>query len=329
MSLFDGAVFGVGVSPKIDATVQANVFHNILDVCDNTITQDVANVTYYVMWGVSFEDVFEVSGSQVAAGTNNATRDNILPVSNHTIYGLASSNTSRTIEELIEQSISDSTRANRLIGYIVNDTNKHEAKLDPSMNLPDFPEQTVYIYSSIPPKSGNNLDDFSLFREGLYFGISVNNWLINIVNVRKDNVQEDVIAIDDIKNSIKLSNGEDISGNIILEMGFVINKNTNFIRTDASSNSTLLQEHYEYCAGLYDIHLHVSGGLVNRQKDYNTFQVRRYHIGSETVKREVLINQTNKSSVLTIGNGTSETIHYILQIKPSADQLNISTFNLT
>jgi hypothetical protein len=323
-------------SPEIDATVQANVFHNILDVCDNTLDTDVAKVKYYVMWGVSFEDVFDISGRDLTATDTSASVHDIVPISNHTIYGLASSNTSRTIQDLIDQSIGDSARATRLKGYITLDPNSVEAKLDPSMNLPAFPQQSVYIYSSIPntDKNDNDLDNFSLFREGLYFGISVNNWVINIIDdVRRDNINEATgISIEDIKQHIKLSNGEEISGNNVLEMGFIVQSNNNYSRTNDENNSTLLQEHYEYCSALYDIHENISGGETVRDDNHNLFKTRTYHIGSETIKRKVKINQPSKgggSSSISLGDGSTEDVHYILRIKPSIGQMNIQKYNLT
>ena len=338
MSHFQNATFGTTVSQSIDATVDAFTFCNVLDVCDNTVSPDTTNVKYYAMWDVYFDDLFEVTNRSIL-------QDSILPISSHTLSGVISSDTNLTINDMIDKA-SPSSRANILKGYIESDPSNVTATVDQSMNLPTLPKQTLSLYASIPyfPSSSSGFeletpsnDPFVNFNEGMYIKLALENWKLDIEEIRTDTYNEKSgITKDTIKEFIKLSNGLSIDNNLLLEFAFLIKQDSSFNRTSDAISSSILQEHYEYCSGLYNLHKHIDNTNGARDLSINQFKPRIYHLGSQEIVNSVNINKTNwyngskrsNASDMKLGDGSVNKIHYLLKIIPSNAQNQIRYANL-
>jgi hypothetical protein len=336
MSYFQNATFSTTNLQTIDATVDALTFSNVLDVCDNTVAPDTTSVKYYVMWDVNFDDLFEVTNRSIL-------KDSIIPISSHTLSGVISSDATLNVKHMIDKT-SSSSRANTLKDYITSDPSNVTATVNQHMNLPALPKQTLSLYTSIPyfPNTSNEFeleipstDPFNNFREGMYVTLSLENWKLDIERLSTDTLNEKSgITKDTLKEFIKLSNGLSIDNNL-LEFAFLIKQDFSFNRTSDKISSSILQEHYEYSSGLYNVHKYIDN-INDRALDINQFQPRIYHLGSQEIVNSVNISKTNWSdglkrsdvSELKLGDGSVNTIHYLLKVVPSSAQYQIRYANL-
>jgi len=154
--------------------------------------------------------------------------------------------------------------------------------------------------------------------------LSLKNWRINVES-SNPNINSNVI-----NEYIKLSNGESIMDNLLLELGFVINKETYFNMNPSVYDSlSLFQNHFKYCLSLYNFHKNSNNENNERELEDNQFKPRVYHIGHQIIKNEVIINQTSTRNILKLGNGEENVYHFLLRITPSDSQLNIKNIDFS
>lgn len=336
MSFTDTTFSSSASSPDINATVSGETFAKVLDICDNTVSTDVASVTYYVLWNVDCSDVFDMSnGNQSISGESGT---DLFPTSQRNgVAGYLTdvSGTSSTQNKTDYEALRDRTSS---VGSSSLDASYILATLDTSMNLPPFTKTSVYLYSSIVETDTDNVDNFDTFDEGVYFDITVEDWKVTCgTTFQRDNVNEtsaNTIDVDLLQETITLSTGDPIgpNGKYIIELGFYVPKDTNALfdangdlvaRTD-TLNSTLLQEHYEYCHGIYDQKLH--------SDDHTQFEFKNriYHIGTKQVDHSLTIHQTVSSQDLTLkqmngSNVVSNNINFLLRINITSTQDVLNT----
>jgi hypothetical protein len=299
-------------SIDIDAIVNAEIFTNILDICDNTTQISYKNIKNFNVIDIGFAELFDVSDSSIE-------KESIIPLSSHTIYGSINSNANRDIFDVIETSLS-AKNANRVKNYISNDPSHVNISLDED-TLPNFPEEKVSLYTSIA--STDTYDNlFSILGKNAYILLSLKNWRMNVESSNPN------VNINTISDYIKLSNGESIVDNLLIELGFVVNKESYFnINPSAYDTRSLFQNHFKYCLGLYNFHKNSNNVNNERYLEDNQFKPRVYHLGYQIIKNEVIINQTSKTNILKLGNGEENAYHFLLRITPSDSQLNIKNID--
>lgn len=331
---FTNTTFSATVSsPDIDATVSGETFAKVLDICDNTVSTDVASVTYYVLWNVDCSDVFDMSnGGQTISGESGTA---LFPTSQ--LNGVAGYLTDVSGTNSTQNKADYTTLRNRANAQGSLDASYILATLDTSMNLPPFTKTSVYLYSSIVQTTPDNVNNFDNFDEGVYFDITVENWKVTCgTTFQRDNVNEtsgNTIDQNLLQEKITLSTGDAIgtNGKYIIELGFYVpidnnlfDSNGDLVARTASSNSTLLQEHYEYCHGIYDQKLHSDNHTKFQYED------RIYHIGAQGVSHSLTINQTVSSQQLTLkqtngGSTVSNDINFLLRIRITPTQTVLNT----
>lgn len=302
-------------SPNIDATISAETFVHVLDVCDNTLAPDTAKVEYFVQWAIDASDVFDFSGGDLSGSGGTEHWPTRMKKSVRGMLTDVSGDNETLFTALADRAGQNITTTHATSVY---------ADICGNPNLPPFRNQKVYIYSSISTTT-NVSGNFDTFDEGLYFDVDISNWKVTVANTfRRDNVNEisgSDVSINKVRELIKLETGESIGdGKFVIEFGFEIPLETDPDRSLDTTNSTLLQEHYEYCHGLYENKKN-SNNLLNSED----FKDRVYHLGTQQVTHVFNIHQGRNSSqtlVLQEGDPKISKVHFLLKIAMTNDQID-------